>query len=250
MKVPSNTTQTNAVPEKRSSPNDPESLAGDLELDGVSEKPSFASVLDRVTHSRRDSKLEDTGTHSKEPSTLQPARTKQKDEEEADAVVVVPERVQASEPIGSTDPTPDVHAILHTEDLEKIVAACRVAIVGGRPEVQLDLSHSVLDGLRVKVSADSMGRITTEFLAGNEGVKSLIDSRSSELIALLRSRGINEVNFSSSLAAESYTSNSGSRREPDRNLEAVGNRAAQSTAEPASDSNSADDLALGATYRA
>jgi hypothetical protein len=249
MKVTSNNTQTNAVSEKRSSANDPESLGGDLELDGVAEKPSFASVLDRVTHSRRDSKLENAETHSKESSSLQRAPTKRKDEEEA-GTVVIPAHAQVSETIAITDPTPDIHAILPTGDLEKIVAACRVAIVGGRPEVQLDLSHSVLDGLRVKVSADSMGRITTEFLAGNESVKSLIDSRSSELIALLRSRGINEVNFRSSLAAETYTSNSGSRREPDPNVEVVENRAAQSTDEAAMDSTSADDLALGATYRA
>jgi hypothetical protein len=249
MKVTSNTTPANAVAEKRSSPEDLESLAGDLELEGVSEKPSFASVLDRVTQSRRDSRPAHTEEHPKESSSFQATRTKRKDEDEADTLVVT-DRVQVGEPLGNTDPTPDVHAILHTEDLEKIVAACRVEIVGGRPEVQLDLSHSILDGLRVKVSADSMGRITTEFLTANEGVKSLIDSRSAEMIALLRSRGINVVNFTSSLAAETHTSNSGSRGEQDSELEATKNRAAQSNTEAASDSNSADDLALGATYRA
>lgn len=249
MKVTTNNTPTNAVSEKKSSQNDLESLGGDLELEGVQEKPSFARVLDRVTHTRRDSRSDHTESHTKESPSLQQARTKRKDEDEPEAVLV-PDRAKVSEPLGTTDPNLDVHSILPTEDLEKIVAACRVEIVGGRQEVQLDLSHSVLNGLRVKVSADSTGRITTEFLSGNEGVKSLIDSRSAELVALLRSRGINLVNFKSSLAAETNTSDSGSKREHDGKLEAVASRAPQATNESADDHSRADDLALGATYRA
>ena len=102
----------------------------------------------------------------------------------------------------------------------------------------------------MKVSLDARGGVTTEFLAANEGVKSLLDSRSAELIALLRSRGIDLVNFRSSLASTTNTgSDSGSRQDSDSKLETSKNRAVQSI-ESGSESDTADDIAMGATYRA
>ena len=127
MKVTSNNPQTNPASEKAPSRNDPETpLSGELELDGVSEKPSFASVLDRMTQSRHQQRSEQKGDHSKESASPQQARTKRKDEEQETGVVVASDRLTVREPLGNIDPNTDVHALLPTEDLEKILAACRV----------------------------------------------------------------------------------------------------------------------------
>jgi hypothetical protein len=254
MKV-ANNTQTNPTPEKGASRNDLDTpLSGEFELDGVSEKPSFANVLDRVTQSSKQSRNVHGEEHSKTSDSTPQARTKSKEEEQRNTDgVVVSDRLPTREPLATVDPSMDVHTILQTEDLAKIVAACRVENVAGRPEVQLDLSHSVLDGLRVKVRVDSLGGVTTEFLAANEGVKNLLDSRSAELIALLRSRGINLVNFRSSLSAATDTgSDSSSRQDHGSKLEAVKNPSAQSTHSigQADSDSSSDDIARGATYRA
>jgi hypothetical protein len=49
----------------------------------------------------------------------------------------------------------------------------------------------VLEGLRVKLSTDSGGRVTAEFIAASERVRAQVDARASELAELMRSRGIN-----------------------------------------------------------
>ena len=82
-------------------------------------------------------------------------------------------------------------AVLHIADLEKLVSAVRTQIhADGRREVTLVLHRSVLDGLRVKLSADATGRINAEFIASTERVRAQVDARSAELADLLRSRGI------------------------------------------------------------
>lgn len=88
--------------------------------------------------------------------------------------------------------TTPARSILHVADLERIVSAVRAQIVeGGRRVVTIELRRSVLEGLKVKLSADGAGRVTAEFVAASERVRAQIDARASELADLLRGRGVN-----------------------------------------------------------
>ncbi|HEX8146534.1 MAG TPA: flagellar hook-length control protein FliK [Pyrinomonadaceae bacterium] len=83
-------------------------------------------------------------------------------------------------------------AILHVADLERIVSAVRAQMVeGGRHVVTIELRRSVLEGLKVKLTAEGGGRVTAEFIAASERVRSQLDARSGELAELLRGRGVN-----------------------------------------------------------
>jgi hypothetical protein len=83
-------------------------------------------------------------------------------------------------------------AILHVADLERIVSAVRAQLVeGGRRVVTIELRRSVLEGLKVKLTAEGGGRVTAEFVAASERVRSQIDARAGELAELLRGRGVN-----------------------------------------------------------
>lgn len=257
MKVTSeNNTQLNGATtiDKDSSRSDPDSLAGDdLELNVLSDKTSFATVLDRVTQSRKESHTDHTDRGSSAQAASHENKAKPKSDTEDTVPVAIADRSLIREPFANAETNTDIRAVLHTVDVEKIVAACRVQVTaGGQHEVTIDLSHSVLAGLRVKVSADSAGRVATEFLAANEGVKSLLDARSSDLIALLRSRGINLMSFKSSLAADA-NDGGGSRqsREDDKsNVEAVGqNRSTSLSNESEYESAAVEEIATGATYR-
>jgi hypothetical protein len=86
----------------------------------------------------------------------------------------------------------EARTILRSADLEKIVAAIHTQIIGGgRREVTLELSRSVLSGLRVRLIADGSGRVAAEFIAADGRVRALLEGRSQELAEILRSRGIN-----------------------------------------------------------
>ena len=83
-------------------------------------------------------------------------------------------------------------SILHVADLERIVSAVRSQVAdGGRHVVTIELRRSVLEGLKVKLSSDGAGRVTAEFIAASERVRSQLDARASELAELLRGRGVN-----------------------------------------------------------
>jgi hypothetical protein len=110
-------------------------------------------------------------------------------------------------------------AILHIADLEKIVAVVRSQlIVAGRPEVTLELHRSVLEGLRVKLSTDSAGRINAEFIATTERVRAQLDARSADLAELLRARGLELGSLHTTVS-------------PDSNRNAPGDGQQQSSAE-------------------
>jgi hypothetical protein len=99
----------------------------------------------------------------------------------------------------------EARAILHSTDLEKIVAAIHTQMVGGgRREITLELSRSVLAGLRVKLSADTGGRISAEFIAGDDKIRALLDGRSQELADMLRSRGVNLSSLKTTADAGSF----------------------------------------------
>lgn len=83
-------------------------------------------------------------------------------------------------------------AILHVADLERIVSAVRAqAVESGRQVVTIELRRSVLEGLKVRLSTDSVGRVTAEFVAASEHVRTQLEARAGELAELLRGRGVN-----------------------------------------------------------
>jgi hypothetical protein len=226
MKVTSdNTLNSNAKVDESSAGNDADSMAATygLTLDGTAEKSDFETVLDRVTRSRDNGpETKRNEQRSDEPSASRENKTRRQDEVQPKEALAVSDRPVTPQPAIIVDSNTDARAILHTADLERIVAICRAQItVTGPREVTLDLTHSVLDGLRAKVSADAAGRITTEFLTTNEGVKSLLDTRAPELIALMRARGVDLHEFKSSVAADSNGRND-SREKRDSQTRAAG----------------------------
>jgi flagellar hook-length control protein FliK len=235
--------------DKQSSRNEIDSNSGgEFATEGFSEKADFASVLDRVTKSTERTHERSNQPHSSDSNK---ATARKSPHDDDDTQTVGPGRQSGVENASAVtaDSSVETTSILHLTDLEKIVDVCRVQVApGGQTEVVLDLSHSILDGLRVKVRTDGAGRIATEFLAANEGIKSLLDSRSAELIAMLRSRGINLTEFKSSVTADS---NSGSDKQErhlpkqdsgtDRSVRAVSSR---------DDPESSQNSAIGTTYRA
>lgn len=83
-------------------------------------------------------------------------------------------------------------AILHVADLERIVSSVRAQLVeGGRHVVTIELRRSVLEGLKVKLTAEGGGRVSAEFIASSERVRTQLDARAGELAELLRGRGVN-----------------------------------------------------------
>jgi flagellar hook-length control protein FliK len=93
---------------------------------------------------------------------------------------------------GASGEATAARSILHVADLERIVSAVRSQIAdGGRHVVTIELRRSVLEGLKVKLSSDGGGRVTAEFIAASERVRSQLDARAGELAELLRGRGVN-----------------------------------------------------------
>jgi hypothetical protein len=226
----------------------------DANVDASGEKLDFASVLDRVTKSREH---EHTRSEEHHEGTSTKASTKKAagndDETESNVGGATAVRSEALSP-GHIEVPYEPTSLLHPADLEKIIAAARVQVApGGQTEVLLDLSRSLLEGLRVKVRTDGAGRVATEFLAANEGVKSLLDSRSAELISLLRSRGINLTEFKTSVATDA---NSGGNNPQQQSRQQVASAASVSRTDGAaaddagSSPDGADETASGATYRA
>ncbi len=98
--------------------------------------------------------------------------------------------------------TVGARSILHVADLERIVSAVRAQLVeGGRQVVTIELRRSVLEGLKVRLSADGGGRVTAELIAASERVRSQLDARASELADLLRGRGVNLAALRTSVEA-------------------------------------------------
>lgn len=105
-------------------------------------------------------------------------------------------------------------AILHIADLERIVSAVRAQVVeGGRQVVTIELRRSVLEGLKVKLSAEGGGRVTAEFIAASERVRSQLDARAGELAELLRGRGVNLVSLRTAVETGAGDAGDGGREE-------------------------------------
>jgi hypothetical protein len=217
-----NTSQQLAAPKSRlpGNPADSEGRVNPL----IGGKRDFASVLGDTApaHDKRDDEST-SARHDTKSSERTPAEreTKRRDEPQPDSgddkggfdLRATGEVMTRSEAI-STEPS--ARAILHIIDLEKIVAAVRTQFVAGRQrEMMLELSRSVLEGLRVRLSADGTGRVTAEFFAASEQVHALLDAKSGALADLLSARGVDLAALKTSLAAGSSTehhSGSGERQ--------------------------------------
>lgn len=106
--------------------------------------------------------------------------------------------------------------ILHIVDLEKLVAGIRTQInADGKQEITMQLSRSVLEGLRVKITRAADGQINAEFIAASEQVRSQLQSRSTELAEILRGRGVQLATLRTSTDAgdSSSSSNDNQRRD-------------------------------------
>jgi flagellar hook-length control protein FliK len=252
MKItPDNNTEMNAnrKVDPQTTGNKP-GLAGADGLIPAPEKTSFASVLDRVTRSNNSAQDRSEDGKSNANAETRERKTSSEDERSTDDVNLANvDRTVPREPVTNNEVNTS-RPIVHSVDLDSIVTAYQVQLVGnGQKEVTLDLSRSMLEGLRVKLTSDGAGRITADFLAANEGIKSLLDGRSLELIEQLRSRGINLAEFRSSVAADANSRNDSQERQPaargertDGEIKAVSARNEPDAAE--------DGLAAGATYRA
>jgi flagellar hook-length control protein FliK len=97
--------------------------------------------------------------------------------------------------------------------MERILAAIRTQVLpGGNREVTLDLQRSVLEGLRIKLTADPRGRIGVEFLAGSEAVKGQVDARAGELVEMFRAHGVKLQTLQSSVSNTSTNSEGHNRQ--------------------------------------
>ena len=231
----------------------------------------FASVLDDTAHAhqeegqRETGEAEGRGADDDAPTFAErPARRREvRRGAEAD------EGPEASRPGGALlsqgaarESAPraaemtNVRAILHIADLEKLVAAVRTQVLpNGGGEVMLVLHRSVLDGLRVRLSADNAGRVSAEFIASTEKVRAQVEARSAELSDLLRSRGVALSGLRTSVGSGAGHDSPGGRREgrpfnvsPTPHADGSSPSGA-SAGEPAEGAGDADHEG-GSTYRA
>lgn len=223
----------------------------------------FASVLDNVMRAPSEGDKDRPGDKSHktaeadQPEHIRPEQ-KNKPLEEAEQEVIQALALDTS-PARAPHPVLEITSpreILHIADLEKVTLTVRAQVVtGAQPQVILELPHSVLDSLRVKLSASGPGRITAEFLVRDETVKAQIDAHSTGLADMLRSRGINLETIKTSVSADLSGGNgSPDRRSQERRFEAPSPGVASrvnSAAQPANPSDTREaDLISNTLYRA
>jgi flagellar hook-length control protein FliK len=230
----------------------PGTAADRLISDAMPEKSSFASVLDRVTRSHHDAPDRSENGKSAANSETRERKTSEDDNATDDVNPASVGRTLAREPVPANEINMNNRPIVHSLDLDSIVTAYQVQIVGnGQKEVTLQLSHSMLDGLRVKLTSDGAGRITADFIAATEGIKSLLDVRSSELIEQLRSRGINLSEFRSSVAADANSRNDSQEKQTPTHGQRLDRPDIKEVASVATKSAEVvEDGLAGTTYRA
>lgn len=111
---------------------------------------------------------------------------------------------------------PEAREVLSHEDIARMISVIRT-LPGGQREVTLELTGSVLAGLRVKLQATATGRVMIDFIAKSEQIKHTLDARASELSDLLRMHRINLVEVKTSLSASTeHGSNPGHHAETTR----------------------------------
>lgn len=176
----------------------------DETVEGGASERDFASVFDEVVSrpERRDEEAGDEGTRrvSRDSERAEhDGAARRRDEREGGSNQTggdgrgggFEQRATLRE-VSAVGENTSARAILHVADLERIVSAVRAQLVeGGRHVVTIELRRSVLEGLKVKLSAEGGGRVTAEFIASSARVRSQLDARAGELAELLRGRGVN-----------------------------------------------------------
>jgi hypothetical protein len=200
------------------------------EVGALTGKRDFASLLEEFSTSRDsrregpDENMLEPAAETKEAETIEQAAGKQlaarrKEDEEA-ALHGAAFDAKGNMPMPATPEvqTIDARAILPFADLEKIIAAIQTQVVAdGRSVVTLELTRSVLAGLRVRLSADASGRLTVNLIASDEKTRALIDARSQELSDLLRSHGLDLSSLGTGVAKDfSGRDDSGEQRDERR----------------------------------
>jgi flagellar hook-length control protein FliK len=183
--------------------------AGEFEGSAAAER-DFASVLDEVV-SRPEQRKEESSEGDRRVSrenerAEQDGSARRREEREGgsnhaggDGRGGFETRAGLRE-VSAVGETSSARAILHVADLERIVSAVRAQVAdGGRQVVTIELRRSVLEGLKVTLSTDAGGRVTAEFIAASERVRSQLDARAGELAELLRGRGVNLGSLSTSV---------------------------------------------------
>lgn len=224
----------------------------------------FASVLDemarpRPTQSRDDNDQDSSDFDSTESKPSERAErereTRRREDREQESGGGFEQRSGVRELAPRTDAI-GARAILHIADLERIVAAIRTQInAEGRKQLTMQLQRSVLEGLRVKLSADETGRVTVEFIAASERLKTQLDARSTELAELLRSRGVNLAALKTSLSDDAANQSATSERQQGYTLETADTLelapvSPLTEANDIADASGLDDIEMNKTYRA
>lgn len=184
-------------------------------------------------------------TRNKEPQAQMETR---EDDGLAGALVV-----NQPQPLKADNDVASAQAILPVADMERILAAVRTQVLpGGNREVTLDLQRSVLDGLRIRLTADPRGRIGVEFLAPSAAVKGQVDARAGELADMFRANGVKLDTLHSSINNASADSNQGhSRQRPEQQYGADKIDNSRRPASPVTDDGDAGpEFYNNATYRA
>ncbi len=98
---------------------------------------------------------------------------------------------------------PGSRAILHIADLERIISSIRSQTFADSKQVLIELKHSVLQGLELKLTIGKDKGIIAEFIAANESIKNQLNAKAEELATILRNRGVKLTGLSVSLGSES-----------------------------------------------
>jgi hypothetical protein len=105
-----------------------------------------------------------------------------------------PESVQAAQ---APKRASEVHQLTQ-ELIDKIVSAIHTAhVADGRTEMHIDLKGTLLDGVRLKVSAEN-GKVKCSFEGCDKSLKNLIESSKGALMRGLSKRGLSLVSLSAS----------------------------------------------------
>jgi flagellar hook-length control protein FliK len=227
----------------------------------IAQGRDFASVLDEVNreHELKDQHVkEDERTDAKTSDRAERERLVQKREDRHDGETGggggFGRRNEIGDTVLHTEAT-SARAILHIADLERIVASVRTQMLsGGRQEVTLDLHRSVLEGLRIRLTRDTQGRLNAEFIASTERVRSQLEARAPELSELLRARGVDLASLNTKVEADAgQTATGGDGRESFERLATAGGASLTSRAGNAAEVDETSGQAIdesNSTYRA
>ncbi|MFN0124519.1 MAG: hypothetical protein ACKV2V_28800 [Blastocatellia bacterium] len=189
-------------------------------LDGARE---FARALDRAGAPREDA-AEEERREAREQREAPGSRTAERsrddrgnDHEDDQQQDNGPGLSTLILPAGENGKT-DALAILPPAGLQRMLVTIRTQLTpGGMREVLMDLHESVLQGLRVRLTATPTGRLTADFMTSDARVKTLLDTRAAELGDLLRAQGVNLAAVRTSLEPQANGQGQDGSRHPDTN---------------------------------